>query len=442
MRFVVCGDLLFSSRNLAKRLDQRIVRMLQEADVCFGNAEFCTPKRTTAPAIGRGYITSVDPGTLDEFGALNIKMVGFAHNHTGDFGVQGIVDTIEAAKARGLHALGIGYSLDEARRAHFEDTPTGRVGVVAAASTRSEIFAGSNPGNGVAARPGSSPLRWGRAFVLPEEEFKQLERIDTMLGTAESRKITQEIETFKPEGPGRFKFGSLFEGSLMIERGERAYVRTYADPNDERELLRRITDASKRSTFTLCALHTHEGVNENWFSDDAPEFIESFARKAIDAGASAFVGHGAHFLRGVEIYKGRPIFYNLGSLIMEFESGESIICPEMYEAYGYSSAELPSTLHGNRVKDAEGNFIGFASLRKFSENAYVVFDIDETGGFTYSIVPIDLDMRREQPIKRGLPVLADADSGRRIAERLEKISVRYGTKFSYDESCGTISVRP
>ena len=33
----------------------------------------------------------------------------------------------------------------------------------------------------------------------------------------------------------------------------------------------------------------------------------------IDAGADAVVGHGPHVLRGVEFYKGRPIFYSLGN---------------------------------------------------------------------------------------------------------------------------------
>jgi poly-gamma-glutamate synthesis protein (capsule biosynthesis protein) len=52
------------------------------------------------------------------------------------------------------------------------------------------------------------------------------------------------------------------------------------------------------------SLHTHEGTDENWYSPRAAPFIEDFARKAIDAGASAVLGHGAHMLRGVEIYKG------------------------------------------------------------------------------------------------------------------------------------------
>ncbi len=46
MRVVLCGDLLFSSRNLKNRLDKRVVDLLVDADAVFANAEFSTPKRT------------------------------------------------------------------------------------------------------------------------------------------------------------------------------------------------------------------------------------------------------------------------------------------------------------------------------------------------------------------------------------------------------------
>jgi hypothetical protein len=35
----------------------------------------------------------------------------------------------------------------------------------------------------------------------------------------------------------------------------------------------------------------------------------------LDAGADAVVGHGPHVLRGVEFYKGKPIFYSLGNFL-------------------------------------------------------------------------------------------------------------------------------
>lgn len=428
MHFLVCGDALFSSRNLRNRLDPELISLFDHADVAFANAEFCTPKRSSYPAAGRGYITSVPPETLQEFSDLHISYVNFAHNHTGDFGVEGILNTIDAAKAQGLTVLGIGRTLDEARKAHFFDGKDGRIAIVAASSTRSEVFAASNPGNGVEGRPGCAPLRWKRSFVLPEKEYNELRKIDELLGTAESYRVGAKIETFKPFPADTFLFGSLFEGGLTIEKGETPHVRTYANPYDEEALLARIRDAAKRSDFVLASLHTHEGVNENWYSDEPPAFIRDYAHKSIDAGAAAFVGHGAHFMRGVEIYKGKPIFYNIGSLIMEFEAGESIICPEMYESYGYGPETLPSTLHGNRSKDKEGHFIGFGSERRFSQNALIDFEITPNE-MTFSLVPLNLDMTRRNPLERGIPHLASKKEQESILARLNAISKPYGTIF-------------
>ena len=50
------------------------------------------------------------------------------------------------------------------------------------------------------------------------------------------------------------------------------------------------------------------------------DFIPIFARAVIDAGADVFVGHGPHVLRGIEIYKGKPIFYSLSNFIFQNET--------------------------------------------------------------------------------------------------------------------------
>src|SRR5581483_3622079 len=49
MRLVACGDALYSSRNLVRRLDSRITTELLQADAAFANAAFCTPRRGTPP---------------------------------------------------------------------------------------------------------------------------------------------------------------------------------------------------------------------------------------------------------------------------------------------------------------------------------------------------------------------------------------------------------
>ena len=55
----------------------------------------------------------------------------------------------------------------------------------------------------------------------------------------------------------------------------------------------------------------HCGVEET--DVPLPEWRERF-RALIDAGADAIVGHHPHTPRGVEVYRGKPIFYSLGNL--------------------------------------------------------------------------------------------------------------------------------
>ncbi|MEE3662011.1 CapA family protein [Brenneria sp. g21c3] len=439
MRIIACGDLLFSSRNLAKRLDKRLVERLSAADAVFANAEFCCPKPETPPAAGRGYITSVKPATLDEFVDLNIKLVSFANNHTGDFGPQGVVDTLEAAEQRGLIHCGVGRNLADARSARFLDTPNGRVGVVALSSTRSEVFAASVAGADVAARPGLNPLRWGRAYVLPDTEFGQLRQITELLGIADSNREGQRIEVMADQGPDYLRFGSIFESSVQIERGDVAHVRTYMNDDDHEAILKSVRDAVHRSDVTLVSLHTHEGENDGWYAPYPPAFIEAFARSAIDAGASAVIGHGAHFLRGVEIYKNRPIFYNLGSLLMEFEAGESLVAPEMYAAYGHDLDARPSDLHRARSINSAGQFVGFNAESRFSKNCLALMDY-QSGALRFELLPIDLGLNRERSLDRGLPVIASAELGHEIAADLTRLSGRYGTQLHYNEATGTITI--
>lgn len=133
------------------------------------------------------------------------------------------------------------------------------------------------------------------------------------------------------------------------------------------------------------------------------------------------IGHGAHFMCGVETYKGKTIFYNLGSLMMEFESGNSIIPPEMYAEYGLDEHAKPSQLHRKRSVDDEENFIVFNAYPKFSQNIILEIDVDEG----------------KNPIKRGLPNIPNSELAQLILKRLNKISQPLNTQLSYDQTNNT-----
>lgn len=43
------------------------------------------------------------------------------------------------------------------------------------------------------------------------------------------------------------------------------------------------------------------------------------AHRAVDAGADVVVGHHPHILQGVEVYRGRPVFYALGNFVLDHD---------------------------------------------------------------------------------------------------------------------------
>ena len=125
---------------------------------------------------------------------------------------------------------------------------------------------------------------------------------------------------------------------------------------------------------------------------------------------------------------------------MEFEAGESIIAPEMYEAYGYGADSRPSDLHSNRAKDKNGSFIGFNAEHRFSENCLLQIDRNEDGSVTYGLIPIDLTMENERALERGLPKIASIEVAELIIEHMTAYSALYGTKLTYDKESGLICI--
>ena len=247
------------------------------------------------------------------------------------------------------------------------------------------------------------------------------------------------VEGMNDGGPDKFAFGSIFDGSVPIERGATAHVRFFVDERDAKAILANVRDAANRSEFVLVSLHCHEGTEDNWYSPRAASFIEDFERKAIDPGATMLVGHGPHMLRGIEIYKRRPIFYSLNGLLMEFEAGEHKMTPEMFEAFGFSRDALPSDLQMSRAHDANGNPVGLHANPKFSRACVAICDCD-TDGVAVKLVPIDLGLGSQRATARGLPAWAAPQFARKVADEMTKLSEYYGTVIKCNDADGTLTV--
>jgi len=76
-----------------------------------------------------------------------------------------------------------------------------------------------------------------------------------------------------------------------------------------------------RRQADIVIVSPHWGAN--WLKKPS-EKRQRLARSFIDAGADGVLGHSSHVLQGMELYKGRPILYDMGSFLFDSVRDERI----------------------------------------------------------------------------------------------------------------------
>jgi poly-gamma-glutamate capsule biosynthesis protein CapA/YwtB (metallophosphatase superfamily) len=76
-----------------------------------------------------------------------------------------------------------------------------------------------------------------------------------------------------------------------------------------------------RSNVDILAVSLHWGVEESFTV--TPAQID-FAHKLLDDGADIILGHHPHQFQGMEIYKGKPIFYSMGNFMFDQNDPENM----------------------------------------------------------------------------------------------------------------------
>jgi poly-gamma-glutamate synthesis protein (capsule biosynthesis protein) len=99
-----------------------------------------------------------------------------------------------------------------------------------------------------------------------------------------------------------------------ITKGEQTHVEFALSATDEKNVLGAIAEARRQADLVVVSVHSHEPTND---AAEPASFLRQFAHDAVEAGAQLIVGHGPHRLRGMEIYKGVPIFYSLGNFVYQ-----------------------------------------------------------------------------------------------------------------------------
>ena len=91
-----------------------------------------------------------------------------------------------------------------------------------------------------------------------------------------------------------------------------------------------------REKVDLVVVSPHWGIE--YTATPEPEQVD-FAHAAIDAGADVFVGGHAHWPKGIEMYKGKPIYYGVGNFLLDQSWSEETSTGIFAE----------TTLYGDRV---------------------------------------------------------------------------------------------
>ncbi|MGE5244371.1 MAG: CapA family protein [Betaproteobacteria bacterium] len=396
-----------------------VEQLIRSGDVAFTNFEFnvfdLRQFRPTPQAEHGGLWVHAAPSQAQEIKALGFDMVSRANNHAMDYGVEGLNETSAILDRVGLVYAGVGPDLGVARRAAYFQTPLGRVAMISTASSFTPLARASHARDDMKGRPGVSALRWTRHVFLEPGAFASLKRaIGDMQIVPLPKPFTDEAITF---------YGTEYR------RGDRNRVDLVANQDDVNEILAQVRNARREADFVFVTIHSHEPSNE---SELPADFLPAFAHACIDAGADMFIGHGPHQLRGIEIYKDRPIFYSLGNFAFQYQTLEPL-SSDIYEGQKLDPfRSTPGELY-DAVKD-EG--LGFKE-NIWWEGAIAVADFDGGAIRRIEMHPIDLGAAMP-PSQKGTPRLADAALSKKIIDRLARLSRAYGTTIRDEDGVGVV----
>lgn len=412
------GDCMISRR--IAMLDSpgflEVVKLLRSADVAFGNFEMTLADADASPAYHQGcayvHLRADLPDNkviAEDLRWAGIRMVGLANNHALDYGAAGAMSTIAKLDDAGMVHAGTGRDLAEARSPGYFDAARGRTALVACASTFPDWTQAADGNGEVPGRPGLNPVRLHTTYQVTSEQLASL------------RAMARDLGFPAPSTSGLHFLNGRFTA------GSAAGVQVTADSQDTAAITASIRRASRNADLTLLGIHAHEGDRR---ADEPSPFLRPFAHACVDAGADAFIGHGPHVLRGIELYKGKPIFYSLGNFIFHGES-EKQIPPEIYRECGVEGAD-PSDVFDKVLP-------GF-SAPPFWESVVPLATFEDKKLTQLKLYPVTLRPDLSRP-RRGTAELVHGDAAAQIIGHVRQLSEPFGTRIQFDGQAGVVQLQ-
>jgi len=349
------------------------IKNLIQGDVKFTNFEGTVFEQGQSVAEGRGFLAP--EAALDALKSFGFNLLSLSNNHAFDLKGAGLANTLKAVSARAIVHAGTGNSMAEAAAPAYLKTPNGTVALVASASGL--MAAGARATQNA---PGVNELR--------------------IEAGAKENEATAEL----PSTPGN-------------------------SPNkeDTARILGSIREARAHADLVIVYQHNHVFSNRPFsavFGEGLPErlsppaWLKQWTHAEIDAGADIVVMHGAPLLHGVEIYRGKPIFYDLGNFIYNLPPAITYID----EPINWESVVANVKFQGRRLQSVRLRPIAMNTIGQGQPDVH-----DEHTNNQF------LDTR-------GLPSPATGMQATDILNRLAHESELFGTKLVIKDGVAEISL--
>ncbi len=406
-----------------------VIARIGVATVAFGNLESNVIDMRTfrgyPEAENGGLWLRSNPEVVPDLKAMGFDLVARANNNSYDWGPEGMRETDRRLDQAGIVHAGTGETRAAARAARYLATPQGTVAIVSMTSTFPPVSRAMNAVNEAPGRPGVNAVRISeRVLVSPE-----------MLRALRPLHAAQPKGSFQPSDASSTEielFGVQYRSSPAIK--DRVAFSYDADSTDVRENLAAIRQGKANADFLIATVHSHEPGN---WSEEPADFLPGLAHAAIDAGADAFIGHGPHRLRGIEIYRGRPIFYSLGNFFFQVSSIEPIPMDLYEQVKKDPRTTTDAEVHGW----FENRFFGGEDGPVWYRSVVAVSTYRDGGVSEIRLYPVELGFN-EKDTSKGVPGPAAPEVAQQILATLARLSRPFGTTITVEGNVGVIRVAP
>jgi hypothetical protein len=355
------GDMIFTEKisDFPEPDHQNLYRLMREADIAFGNLEMSLNEH---PELQRPFYNfRMGRDFAWEIADVGINLVSLANNHSMDYGPEGLNDCLNILDHSGIKHAGGGSTLAEAH----------------------------------------------------EPAVKKIQNQKAKFALLSYMRYWSPRRTANPNGPS---LATIDPAVVLVRNGEK--IESVEGPleSDVKAMEDDIVLAKRHYDVVMVTLHVHDLSHDRAYGypDATPPNDSIMYRSAIDAGADMVIGHGPHVLRGIEIYKGKPIFYSLGNFIYQYRTPDKIPIDLIHQRD--AEVERPTNVSAFDRRDS----------RQEMEGVLVRMTINNQKLKKIQLIPVTLD---DEGPQYGAPRLASDVRAKQIIALLQKLSAPYKTKI-------------